>query len=208
MKSYQKEIQTKILQYGSLKEIIKKFGVIAIIDFAISDVLNLISTRFYRPDWVHYGLSDAIFHSKDIDRWSRYAHIEKILEIKEERFSILDVGSGGEGISGFLIPKRSDLDFFLFDVRKDAFKDLKRAHCVVGDGCRLPFRDKAFDIIVSTDAIEHIPKSLRQNFYKEMKRVARKKIILTCPMQSSDGEFQGKKIRHYFSINSRKKIWP
>jgi ubiquinone/menaquinone biosynthesis C-methylase UbiE len=193
MKSYRKNIQTKILQYGSLREIIKKNGVITIIDFAISNFLNLISKRFYRSNSANYGLSEAFFRSRGIDRWSRYMHVANEIQKNENKSSVLDVGAGGQGISGFLSPKRSDLDFLLFDVRKDAFKGLKGAHCVVGDGCRLPFRDKAFDITVSVDAVEHIPKSIRHNFYKEAKRVTRKKIILTCPMQSSDGEFQGKK---------------
>ena len=34
---------------------------------------------------------------------------------------------------------------------------------VVADGCHLPFIDKAFDVCVSVDTIEHIPKSIRPN---------------------------------------------
>jgi ubiquinone/menaquinone biosynthesis C-methylase UbiE len=103
------------------------------------------------------------------------------------------VGSGGQGIFGFLSPLRRDCDFFLLDVRKDALKGLRRAHPVIGDGCRLPFTDKAFDIIVSIDTTEHIPKFIRHSFYEELKRAHKKKIIITCPMQSNDGLFQGKK---------------
>jgi len=194
MQSYQKEIQTKLLKYGSLIGIIKKNGVIVIIDFAISNFLNLISKRFYRSNRANYGLSEALFRSRDIDRWSRYIHIaNEIQKNVNKKSSVLEIGSGGLGISGLLSSERNDLDFFLLDIRKDAFTDLKGPHCVVGDGCRLPFRDKSIDIVVSVDTLEHIPKSLRHNFYKESKRVCKKKIIVTCPLQSSDGVFQGKK---------------
>ena len=188
-----------LLKYGSLKGIVKKIGIAAMVDSTISHFLDLFSKRFFRLNWMQYDFSDAVFHSKDIDRWSRYANILKeILDIKEKGFSIMEMGSGGQGIFEILSPKRSDLAFFLFDVQKGAFKGLKGAHYVIGDGCRLPFRDKAFDIIVSADAVEHIPKSIRHNFFEEAKRVARKKIILTFPMQTNDGEFQGRKYDFIF----------
>ena len=193
MKSYRKKIQTNILQYGSLKEIIKKIGVIAIIDFAISNFFNVISKRFYRSNSANYGLSEAFFRSRDIDRWSRYIYVANEIQKMKTKSSVLDIGSGGLGISGFLSPERSDLDFFLLDVQKDTFKGLKGAHRVVGDACRLPFRDKTFDIVVSVDTAEHIPKSIRHKFYEELKRVCKKIIIITCPLQSNNGIFQGKK---------------
>ena len=193
MQSYQKEIQTKLLKYGSLKEVIRKIGIIAFIDFTISNFLNLISRRIYRSNSINYGIFEALFYSRGIDRWRRNIYVANEIQKMKMKATVLEVGSGGQGISGFLNPKRTDLVFFLFDVRKDVFKGLKGEHCVIGDGCRLPFRDKAFDIIVSVDAVEHIPKSIRNNFYKEAKRVAGKKIILACPLQSGDGEFQGRK---------------
>jgi ubiquinone/menaquinone biosynthesis C-methylase UbiE len=194
MEGCRKEIRAKLLEYGGIKEIVKKKGVGAIIDFAISQILYLISQRFYTSSSADWGLSEALFRSRDIDLWSRYIHVtNEIRKIKARNLSLLDVGAGGEGISVFLSSLRRDCDFFLLDVRKDAFKGLGRVHRVVGDGCKLPFIDKAFDTVVSVDTAEHIPQSIRHNFYKELKRVCKKRIILTCPMQSSDGIFQGKK---------------
>jgi len=194
MEGCRKEIQTKLQEYGNLKEIVKKKGVRTIIDFAIFQVLNLSSKRFYRSSNANYGLSEALFRSRDIDLWSRYMHVtNEIRKIRARKLSVLDVGAGGQGISVFLSSSRRDCDLFLLDVRKDAFKGLRRVHRIVGDGCKLPFRDKAFDIVVSVDTAEHIPKLSRHNFYKELKRVCKKRIVITCPIQSSDGIFQGKK---------------
>jgi len=69
---------------------------------------------------------------------------------------------------------------------------LRIVYPVIGDGLNLPFRDDVFDIVVSIDTVEHIPKPIRLNFYRELKRVCKKKVILTCPIQSDDGTFLGK----------------
>ena len=192
METIQKTIRTGLLKYGSLSEIIKKNGVLVMIDSVIQLFLDNASKRFYRPRGTDYGLSEVFFRSKYIDQFKRYACAIKEVREMESEISVLEIGAGGEGISYFsnLFKK---CDFFLFDVRKDAFNGLNKRQAIIGDGCRLPFRDKAFDVIVSVDTVEHIPKSLRHNFYKELKRVCKKRIILTCPIQSSDGIFQGKK---------------
>lgn len=195
MESYRKEIQTKLLKYGSFKEMIKKNGVIAIIDFAISNILNLISKRIYRSNSSDYGLSEAFFRSRGIDRWSRYVHVvNEIRKIKAGN-SVLEVGSGGRGISEYLssLDGMRNYELFMLDIGRDAFKGLKECNPIIGDGCTLPFKDKAFDIVVSVDTVEHISKTIRRNFYKELKRVCRQRVIITCPMQSNDELFQGRK---------------
>lgn len=195
VESYRRKIQTRLVKYGSLKEIIRQNGVLTIIDSVISKFLDLMSKRLYKQKYfTDYGLSEAFFRSKAIDRWSRYTRVvNEVRKIRGKELSVLDVGSGGRGISAFSSILRRHYRFFLLDVQKMAFKGLNRVHCVVGDGCRLPFRDKAFDIIVSVDTVEHIPKSVRRNFYTELKRVCKKRIVITCPIQSNDGMFQGKK---------------
>lgn len=185
-------IQSELLKYGSFYEIIKENGIIMLIDFAVLAFINMVSKRLYRLNGLNYGFSEAFFHPRDIDKWSRYAHVvNEIQKIKANNLKVLEVGSGGQGISFYLSPIRRDCTIFLIDVRKDVFKGSRMTYPVVGDGSRLPFNDKVFDIVVSLDAVEHIPKSIRHNFYKELKRVCKKRIILTCPMQSSDGTFQG-----------------
>lgn len=159
---------------------------------AIQPFLDNASKRFYRPRGTDYGLSEAIFRSKHIDQFERYVCAIKEIRKIESEVSVLEIGAGGEGISYFSNLLKS-CNFFLFDVRKDAFNGLKKKQTIIGDGCRLPFRDKAFDVIVSVDAVEHIPKLIRHNFYKELKRVCKKRLIITCPLQSSDAAFQGEK---------------
>lgn len=176
-------------KYGNLKGIMKKSGVKAMIDLAISLFLDLLSKRFYKSNNLKFGLSEIFFRSRDIDRWCRYTRVTNgISEIKDGKLSVLDVGSGGMEIPGFA----STWNYFLVDIQKDALKNLKRGRKVVGDACRLPFRDKAFDTVISIDTAEHIPKSNRHNYFKELKRVHKKQIIITCPIQSDDSLFKGK----------------
>lgn len=64
-----------MLKYWSLKETIKKNGVLTTIDFAISEFLEIASKRFYRPRSADYGLSEVLFYSKRVD------HFENILKL-------------------------------------------------------------------------------------------------------------------------------
>lgn len=132
------------------------------------------------------------FRSKQINRFDRYSFAVNEIKKMESNLSVLDMGAGGEGISYFsnLLEK---CEFFLFDIKKDAFKGLRNKQAIIGDGCRLPFKDKAFDVVVSIDAVEHIPKFIRHSLYTELQRVCKKRLIITCPLQSKDGVFQGRK---------------
>jgi SAM-dependent methyltransferase len=42
---------------------------------------------------------------------------------------------------------------------------------VVGDGCQLPFRDNAFDFVLSSQVLEHIPTDMKKCFCTEIARV-------------------------------------
>lgn len=58
------------------------------------------------------------------------------------------------------------------------------ARVAVGDLCRLPFRDSTFDLVISTDVIEHIEDDVRS--LSEMRRVLspQGRILLTTPAYS------------------------
>ena len=206
MDNYQKDIQKGLLKYGSFTDAIKQNGVLPTVDFALSIVLDAASKKFYRPTGTDFTLREAIFRSRNIDQFERYAGaIKEIRKIDANHLSVLEVGAGGEGTSFFSNLLKGPCDFFLLDIRKDAFRGLKKKQAIIGDGCKLPFKDKSFDVVVSVDSLEHIPKSIRQNFYKELKRVGLKKLIVVCPLQSDDGLFQGKKydtiFQHFYESN-------
>jgi ubiquinone/menaquinone biosynthesis C-methylase UbiE len=190
MENCQKILRKSLLKYGSIKEIIKKAGIFAITDSIIQIFVDLASKRLYRPSSTNYGLQEVFFRSKYIDQFERYACVVNNIQKTGSKVSVLEIGAGGEGLSKFS-NLLEQCDFFLFDVRKEAVTGLKKKQVIIGDGCRLPFRDKSFDVIVSVDAVEHIPKSVRHSFYAELQRVCKKSLIITCPLQSNNGVFQG-----------------
>lgn len=61
---------------------------------------------------------------------------------------------------------------------------------VVADGCRLPFRDQAFDVVHSSAVIEHVGSFARQcAFVRECCRVARRTAFITTPNRWFPVEF-------------------
>ena len=88
--------------------------------------------------------------------------------------SLLDVGCG----KGLLFDNIPSLDKSKLLVGVDLMKKLRGQYQhVVASATRLPFKNSAFSLVTAFSLIEHIPKTNRKMFYKEMKRVIRKEGI-------------------------------
>ena len=124
METNRREIQAKLLKYGGLYKLIKKTGIITIIDFAVTTFINIVFKRFYRLRSTDYGLLEALFYPKNIDQWSRYAYVVNEIKKLKTKSKILEVGSGEGGITSFF---SQDYEIFLVDIRKNVFKGLRRA---------------------------------------------------------------------------------
>lgn len=90
---------------------------------------------------------------------------------------VLDVGCG-PGILGKMIEREGRKVIYLSPNVSD-FEYIKVGVFVAGDGTQLPFKDKAFDFVLSSDVLEHVPKYKRAAFINEMMRTAKKKAIFT-----------------------------
>ncbi len=97
-------------------------------------------------------------------RRARMRRFVEILGVTEET-RVLDVGGTPE--IWRLAPVQPRV-VFLNEPREEA------PSTVYGDGCRLPFRDGAFDIVFSNSVIEHVGDAARQaQFAREVARVGR-----------------------------------
>lgn len=107
------------------------------------------------------------------DQYQRYHFIQKALDILAQgrRCKIVEIGSG-EGILRELSGQHT---LTLVDPASIGNKDVRAS------GTMLPFADRAFDLVVSTDTLEHIPPDNRKKLLQELVRVAAHAIILGFP---------------------------
>lgn len=104
-------------------------------------------------------------------------YLPVVREIKSlGEVTVLEVGSGGLGIAPYLGRPVTGLDV-KFDPPFHPF--LKR---VEGKSTKMPFADKSFDVVIGIDVLEHMDKSDREKTIAEMKRVARKRVIVAVPV--------------------------
>jgi hypothetical protein len=94
--------------------------------------------------------------------------------------TILDVG--GEGRLRLFLPK----------IRIVTANIKETDICYSGN--RLPLLDSSFDIVVSLDTIEHLPKDKRASFLSELYRMSRKGFILCAPFGTLEHQAYEKEI--------------
>ena len=106
----------------------------------------------------------------------RYAKIiAKYRELLDPSISLLEVGCGAYGIATFL-------DRPVVGVEPDGVQpmveNLTIQRASVSD---LPFENDAFDVVVCVDVLEHLAAPDRIPAIREMLRVAKRRLILSCP---------------------------
>ncbi len=97
--------------------------------------------------------------------------------------SVLDVGSGSDGITSLLG------DGFHITVLDADFTDYGAAtrmtagadNRVMGDVRALPFADDSFDIVIAIDLLEHVPAGDRVRAVSEICRVAARRVVIAFP---------------------------
>jgi hypothetical protein len=131
------------------------------------------------------------------DQYQRYKMVEELVGlIRDDRsLRVLDVG----GHPGFISVFLPEDDTFVLDTLPP-----EGLNCIQGDGARLPFENGSFDLVVSIDALEHIPPHRRLEFLEEQSRASRNYVLLAAPFEDENislaeqivNEFFIKKIGH------------
>lgn len=127
------------------------------------------------------------------------------IKLDKSSRTILDAGCGKGEAMGFFNKcgkfKAVGIDIFrpyLKEAKnKGYFQDL-----ILGDVRYLPFKDKSFDVVICMEVLEHLEKVDGYKLLDELKRVARKQILLTTPV--------GKHEQNFFNGNpyqEHKYIW-
>lgn len=113
------------------------------------------------------------------DQHQRYKVVAEVLEVLREDSAplrILDVG-GGEGIVLSFLPE-GDVTVL------DQTEAEEVPGFVKGDATALPFEDESFDYVMSVDVYEHIEPEHRDRYLSELRRAARKGVLLASPFDS------------------------
>jgi len=121
---------------------------------------------------------------------------------------ILDCGAGrgvwGSLVRGTRVGAKGSI--VALDVYRPYLEFLKRFgtydDVALSDAGHLPFRDQAFDFVLASEVLEHLPKQDGLTFLHEVQRVCKGKIILTTP----NGAYQiGERLRsqHVESMEHR-----
>jgi ubiquinone/menaquinone biosynthesis C-methylase UbiE len=109
-------------------------------------------------------------------------HAEVINKIKEiPNATVLDVGGAEAGITRFF--RDINYDITLLDVDENSIKEARKngLKAICADACKMPLPSNSFDIVISSSTLEHVPKEKRKKFLSEIKRVARKRVIIYTP---------------------------
>jgi O-antigen biosynthesis protein len=124
-------------------------------------------------------MTQSQLHNKTIDQFTRQQWAKDLIdEVNPNSKTILDVG-GYKGLTGAFCSKHKVTICDLFDIDEPNY--------VKGDGRRLPFGNDSFDFVVSFDTYEHVPREGREQFIKELMRVAKNAVILAAPFDTDDG---------------------
>lgn len=147
-----------------------------------------------------YETRGADYHYRQVSRsWKEYNApvearfmnlIEDVAQAAGRRpLKLLDVGSG-DGVALWLLKKRlPNLHLSGIEPHREALavarKKVLEADLREGSADAIPFGDASFDIVISSDVIEHVPDA--DAMLREMKRVAKEgaTVIIGTPVRHS-----------------------
>ena len=134
------------------------------------------------------GLEQAASHMP-FDQFGRYHMLREAVDacravISQDRLRVLDVGGFYDDHGTPTLPLTRFLpndDLIVLDVVESDLPGYVR-----GDGTALHFDDNSFDLLVSADTFEHIPRPQREMFWRELLRVARHGVIVLAPFATPE----------------------
>ncbi len=105
--------------------------------------------------------------------------IQKVISlIPKDVISVIDVGCGDGTITNSL---ENHFSVFSLDRSLNALKLVSAKKKIMASASQIPAKDNSFDLLFSSEMIEHLPNKIFYEAIEEFKRVSRKYIFLTFP---------------------------
>lgn len=128
------------------------------------ELIKQVEKKYYQ--WSNY---------MDRERWVSYYHQISQFHKMKDCSSILEIGAGlginRKHIEEFL----PNVEYKTLDIAEDLHPDY------IGSAHKIPLPDKSFDAVVAFEILEHIPFEEFETALAEIKRVARKRVIISLP---------------------------
>lgn len=133
------------------------------------------------------------------DRYGRYGAIVRALRanLGDGPIRVLDVGDTAGHLQAF----DSGLSVVGIDLNLAAER-LGDPVIARADGTQLPFADGAFDAVVSSDVLEHVPPSSRPAFLAELRRVSGGLVVVAAPFDTPGVAGVEELVRRYALLSS------
>ena len=112
-------------------------------------------------------------------------YLPVVSAIKRSRLTnskILEIGSGSLGIIPYLKKNIDGVDINFSGPQTPLLNKIK------GRADDLPFRKNSYDVVISVDVIEHLPKNVRERAIFEQLRVSRKLAVIVVPISKLSEE--------------------
>lgn len=143
----------------------------------------------------------------NFDSTLRYKSVVDLIEkSKYSRRPILEVGSGGSGISDFFYGQVTGVDT---DFSKTGTEKNPNIEHIKGDVLKLPVGDESFYSVVCLDMLEHINAQKRGKAISELVRVTKKEgiIYLGFPSGNKSVKFEERIHDLFFKKYKKKHLW-
>lgn len=156
------------------------------------------------PDYHYRQINRASFKSFSAPVAARFEDlVDKVAKATEDKpLKLLDVGCG-DGVALYLLNKRlPNLELYGIEPEEKAINILKtkvpKAEVKQGLAYPLPYEDNYFDIVISSDVIEHVEDA--EEMLREMKRVAKPEatVIVGTPIKFTDKPLDHNHTKEFF----------